>query len=86
MMLRINGMPDGDEGRPLPAKFREYRKTALTRACKMDVEFEVKTLEGVMRGKAGDYLCVGPAGEAYPCDASIFEETYVPAGVEGMGG
>lgn len=37
---------------------------------------EVKTLEGVLKGKAGDYLIEGVRGELYPCDKEIFEETY----------
>jgi hypothetical protein len=39
-------------------------------------DFEVETLEGVMRGKAGDYLIIGVAGEKYPCKREIFERTY----------
>jgi hypothetical protein len=37
---------------------------------------EIKTLEGVMRGEAGDYIIKGIAGEIYPCKADIFEKTY----------
>jgi hypothetical protein len=33
-------------------------------------------MEGTMRGKAGDYLIIGVHGEMYPCDKTIFEETY----------
>lgn len=42
----------------------------------MDCDFQVVTLEGVMRGKPGDYLAQGIKGELYPVDARIFEETY----------
>ena len=38
--------------------------------------FKVETMEGIMEGKAGDYLIVGVRGEMYPCDKEIFEETY----------
>lgn len=50
----------------------------------MDEPFEVETLEGTMRGKAGDYLVTGIRGEQYPVDGEIFEETYVavPPGLE----
>jgi hypothetical protein len=53
-----------------------YRKTALVKAVKMHHAFRVETLEGVMEGKKGDYLCKGPAGELWPVDAEIFEQTY----------
>lgn len=56
--------------------FRKYRKTATIHATQMDEEFIVKTLEGTMKGKAGDYLAVGVNGEQYPIDKEIFEKTY----------
>lgn len=37
---------------------------------------EIKTLEGVMTAKAGDYIIKGVQGELYPCKADIFEKTY----------
>lgn len=39
---------------------------------------EIKTLEGTMVAKAGDYIIKGVEGEIYPCRADIFEETYEP--------
>ena len=38
--------------------------------------FKVTTLEGVMKGKPGDYLMFGINGEKYPCDKDIFEKSY----------
>ena len=37
---------------------------------------EIKTLEGTMVAKAGDYIIRGIQGEIYPCKADIFEDTY----------
>ena len=37
---------------------------------------EIKTLEGVMIARAGDYIIKGVKGEIYPCKADIFEQTY----------
>jgi hypothetical protein len=42
----------------------------------MSEPFTVDTLEGVQRGKAGDYLAIGLHGEMYPIDKEVFEETY----------
>lgn len=42
----------------------------------MNEPFKVKTNEGVMQGKAGDYLMVGVKGEMYPCSKEVFEKTY----------
>ena len=42
----------------------------------MNAPFTVKTLEGEMRGNAGDYLVTGIKGEQYPVRKDIFEETY----------
>lgn len=39
----------------------------------------IKTLEGVMRAGAGDWVIRGVEGEFYPCKGSIFEQTYEAA-------
>lgn len=44
---------------------------------KMDEDFEVKTMEGYVQGKKGDYLMRGVKGEMYPCDKDIFHKTYM---------
>lgn len=57
--------------------FKNYRKKPIViEAKQMDGDFTVHTLEGVMKGKAGDYLIMGVKGEQYPCRKDIFEETY----------
>jgi len=52
------------------------KKPIPVRCFKMDKNFQVETLEGVMKGKPGDWLMVGIDGEMYPCDGEIFEKTY----------
>ena len=37
---------------------------------------EIKTLEGTMIAKAGDFIIIGVQGELYPCKADIFMATY----------
>jgi hypothetical protein len=59
-----------------PANFGTYRKTAITRARQMDAPFTVATTEGVMEGKAGDYLCLDTKGNPYPCAREVFEASY----------
>lgn len=36
----------------------------------------IKTLEGTMRVKHGDWVIRGVKGELYPCKSDIFEATY----------
>lgn len=38
--------------------------------------WSVRTPEGTMRGKYGDYIIRGVKGEIYPCDREIFHQTY----------
>jgi hypothetical protein len=58
-------------------KFYKYRKKPLViEASQIPVPFEVETIEGTMKGKAGDYLVRGIKGEQYPVDREIFEESY----------
>lgn len=61
---------------PPTSDFRKYRKTQLAEAQQVSRPFRVRTLEGVMEGKAGDYLMRGVQGELYPCDKDIFEASY----------
>jgi len=59
------------------SEFKRYRKRPVViRAKKMEKSFTVRTMEGKLRGKAGDYLVIGVKGEKYPVDREIFEETY----------
>ena len=41
-----------------------------------DAWCEIKTLEGTMIARTGDYIIRGVKGEIYPCKADIFEATY----------
>jgi len=41
-----------------------------------DSDLFVETLEGRMHANPGDYIIRGVRGEYYPCEKSIFEETY----------
>jgi hypothetical protein len=41
-----------------------------------EVIARIRTLEGYMDLKAGDYLIKGVVGEFYPCRADIFNKTY----------
>lgn len=46
------------------------------RCVQIGEPFQVETMEGVLQGKAGDWLMVGIHGEMYPIDREIFEATY----------
>ena len=83
-MLEIKRDKDGNhfvDSRPYDPKpfVKLYRKKTLTHAVHMNEPFSVETLEGIMEGKAGDWLMIGVNGEMYPCDAEVFEKSYEPA-------
>jgi hypothetical protein len=42
----------------------------------VDGKIEVKTLEGIMTAKHGDWIIKGIQGELYPCKPDVFENTY----------
>lgn len=52
------------------------KKPIPVRCFQMQEPFRVETMEGILEGKAGDYLMVGVRGEMYPCAKDIFDETY----------
>jgi len=57
--------------------FNCRKKPVIIKAIQMDTDFVVATKEGTsLAGKKGDYLLEDVRGEVYPCDKSIFEETY----------
>ena len=64
-----NDLPD------LPFQ-QAVKKPIPVKCLQLDEPFEVKTMEGVMQGKKGDWLMVGISGELYPCDDAIFKKTY----------
>ena len=52
------------------------KKPIIIEAIEINEPFEVETMEGVMKGKAGDFLMKGIDGELYVCDRDIFFRTY----------
>lgn len=52
------------------------KKPIPVEAIPMMEDFTITTLEGVMKGHAGDYLCTDHKGNQYPCRKDIFEEIY----------
>jgi hypothetical protein len=59
-----------------PGWFREEIKKGNIRELPCTLEFSIKTLEGTMLAKEGDYVIKGIKGEVYPCKADIFEASY----------
>lgn len=39
---------------------------------------DIRTLEGIMHAKPGDWIIRGTEGELYPCKPSVFERKYEP--------
>ena len=56
--------------------FQARKKPVIIRAIQVTEDFQVETLEGIMKGKAGDYLVKGTQGELYPVKKNIFETIY----------
>ncbi|MBO8161090.1 MAG: hypothetical protein H0Z24_05590 [Thermosipho sp. (in: Bacteria)] len=66
-----------DNSYTLLGDWKTYVKKPIPiKAIQMQTDFTVKTLEGTMIGKKGDYLICGVKGELYVCNKEIFEETY----------
>ena len=53
------------------------KRPIAVRCYRMSEPFEVETLEGLMKGRAGDYLMIGVNNEMYPCAKEVFEQTYI---------
>jgi len=59
---------------PGPMWFVEAEEKGIINLCG-DSLF-IKTLEGEMEAKIGDWIIRGVAGEIYPCKPDIFSATY----------
>jgi hypothetical protein len=55
---------------------KAIKKPIPVRCIQINEAFEVETMEGVMKGKAGDWLMIGIHGEMYPISDEIFKKTY----------
>jgi hypothetical protein len=64
------------ENLPEGTFLRAVKKPIPIRCIQMDAPFVVKTMEGELNGKEGDWLMIGIQGEVYPCDNEIFIKTY----------
>jgi hypothetical protein len=79
--LMMGEEPADDVNMALPdpeATGHEFQKKANIFAIRMPDIFKVRTLEGEVEGKAGDFLCKGKEDELWPIDAEIFLKTYAP--------
>jgi hypothetical protein len=56
--------------------FNCRKRPIIIKAIEMDTDFKVQTLEGIVEGKAGDFLLEGVNKEVYPCKKEIFKKTY----------
>jgi len=65
------------KGNPPDVAYKQAVKKPIPVKCfQIDEPFTVETMEGLMKGKKGDWLMIGIHGEMYPCDKVIFEKTY----------
>ena len=57
-------------------EYEIYDASWLAHAGIPQVHIKIKTLEGKMVSRVGDYIIKGVNGEFYPCKPDIFEKTY----------
>lgn len=55
---------------------KAIKKPIAIQCVQINEPFEVHTLEGIMKGKEGDWLMIGISGEMYACDQDIFKKSY----------
>ena len=71
----------GKNGFDIPL-FKYVKKPVEILAARISAPFEVHTLEGIMKGRAGDWLIRGIEGEFYPCKHRVFKKTYEPGRIK----
>lgn len=71
----IEAMQFTDESKDRVFNWVRYNCYAV-RGIDNNLVMFIQTLEGDMRVNIGDYVIKGVRGEFYPCEKTIFEETY----------
>jgi hypothetical protein len=71
----VGSFPLNTSAAPLAEAAAEYRKTATSLAAPLGEDVTVRTPEGDMQAKAGDYLVQAPNGHAWPVAQEYFEQT-----------
>lgn len=74
MMLSFKEKEDAESILLMGKKY--MKKPIPITAVQINCVFEVNSLEGLVKGKKGDYLVEGIEGELYICDKRIFEKSY----------
>ncbi len=69
---------EGGFGDDIPIWLHEAMLEGVVREYRTidGMDFDVRTLEGIMRSNGDSYIIKGAKGELYPCRGDIFEETY----------
>lgn len=62
--------------KPLLDFKKAVKRPIAIEVCQMDGPFQVESMEGIVEGKAGDYLMRGVQGELYVCAKEVFEQSY----------
>ena len=71
MMLKFK------KGQKPPYPFERAIKKPIPVTCyQLQEPFEVETLEGILKGNAGDWMMAGIHSERYPIATQIFENMY----------
>ncbi|HEL0236210.1 TPA: hypothetical protein TUD26_000244 [Streptococcus equi subsp. zooepidemicus] len=58
------------------SNYKEIKEFIGKNTLCSDLSIVIPTLEGDMVAQKGDYIIKGIAGEFYPCNPDIFEQTY----------
>lgn len=69
-------MKEFKQGATLPEGGKEYFKPKPVTLVKMDEDFECESREGIVKGKAGDFLAEDGHGGFYPISAEFHEKNY----------
>lgn len=67
---------EGEHTRRLPPHWVFEAIQAQKVAVNDDGGLTIRTLEGTMQAKIGDFLILGTEGELYPCKPSVFKAKY----------
>lgn len=79
-MIRVDQTWTLDQQNKLETKDHVWtnvkKKPVIVSALEMTEDFDIHTLEGIISGRAGDFVIRGIKGELYPCRRDIFLASY----------
>lgn len=75
-MIKINGKQANKKEILKDKNWQPFKQCFIVYAKQMSEDFDVETATGILSGKKGDWLVMGPQGNKWPITGEMFKRLY----------